>query len=89
LPQSLFQEKLLTGSASSGILSLMNATHWTKQPANDTDLARTFLFVAPPAANALKIRLAKEYAGRAQDAEAFWAVLADYMGKSEVARLRA
>lgn len=67
----------------------MSATHWTQNTTNDTDLARAFLWSAPPAANDLKIRLAKEYAGRAQDAEAFWAALADYLGKSEVARLRA
>lgn len=67
----------------------MNATHWTETPATDAYLARAFLYCAPPAANDLKIRLAKEYAGRAQDAEAFWAALADYLGKSEVARLRA
>lgn len=67
----------------------MNATHWTQNTTNDTDLARAFLFCAPAGANDLKIRLAKEYAGRAKDAEAFWYALADYLGKSEVARLRA
>jgi len=67
----------------------MNTTHWTQNTTNDADLARAFLFRAPPAANALKTRLAKEYAGRAQDAEAFWATLADYVGKQEVDRLRA
>lgn len=66
----------------------MNATHWTQNTTNDTDLARAFLYRAPPAANDLKIRLAKEYAGRAQGVETFWGALADYLGKAEVARLR-
>lgn len=56
---------------------------------NDADLARAFLFRLPPAANALKATMAKEYAACAQDVEVFWSTLAEYMGSAEVARLRA
>lgn len=67
----------------------MMTTHWTEQTTNDADLARAFLFRLPPAANALKFTMAKEYASRAQDVDVFWAALAEYMGSAEVARLRA
>lgn len=66
----------------------MSATHWTDETTDPRTLAQAFLFRAPPAANDLRITLAREYAARATDAGAFWDALAEYVGKGEAARLR-
>ena len=66
------------------------AQHWTETVTEPTQLAQAFLFDFNPAKGDLVAReRAEKFAARCVDGVgAFWTALENYMGKSEVKRIR-